>query len=87
MRREAHEWCIVLVPRLLARLGVNTAQLPLGSAVWKNTSLVLPEEARDWRFHNLFTGEILTATAEEKRVTLPTAQVFAHLPIAVLTKI
>jgi (1->4)-alpha-D-glucan 1-alpha-D-glucosylmutase len=87
MRREAHEWCIVLVPRLLARFIVNTAQPPLGSAVWKNTCLVLPEEARSWRFHNLFTGEIFTAAAEEKGVTLSAARVFAHLPIAVMTKI
>jgi len=77
----------VVVPRLLARLQLSAAQLPLGPSAWTNTRLVLPEWTREHCFHDLFTGETLPVVEEERAVTIPVARTFATLPVAVLTKV
>ena len=85
LRQHDDLCCLVVVPRLLARVIPNPAQVPVGTSVWKNTRLVLPEWAQTWSFSNLLTGESVTAVKEDLAVTLSVAQVFATLPLALLT--
>jgi (1->4)-alpha-D-glucan 1-alpha-D-glucosylmutase len=66
---------LVLVSRLVGGL-VSKAELPLGKRVWSDTAVVLPKQLTARRFRNLFTGSLLER--------LDAAEIFAHLPVAVL---
>jgi (1->4)-alpha-D-glucan 1-alpha-D-glucosylmutase len=81
-RREAGQ-AIVVVSRFLTRLLSPAVTLPLGTAVWGDTRLVLPEGSAH-RFRNLFTGERLTTVENARHASLPLSRVFAHFPVALL---
>jgi (1->4)-alpha-D-glucan 1-alpha-D-glucosylmutase len=58
---------------------VGVGDAPLGSAVWNETALALPEDApTEWR--NALTGETLDATDGALRI----ADALATLPVALL---
>jgi (1->4)-alpha-D-glucan 1-alpha-D-glucosylmutase len=64
------DWCIVAVPRLLAKLG-------RGKNVWQDTSIELPPDTpSDW---------INVLANEEPSSPLPASSLFSTLPLAVLT--
>jgi (1->4)-alpha-D-glucan 1-alpha-D-glucosylmutase len=86
LRRREQTGCLIVVPRLLARLVPNSSELPPSPSTWKNTRLILPDWAREWKFHDLFTSETLSVVEEERVATLPLAHIFATLPVAVLTR-
>ncbi|MDR3632869.1 MAG: malto-oligosyltrehalose synthase [Isosphaeraceae bacterium] len=83
-RRLGDRQAIVAVPRLLTRLVPGPEGLPLGAEVWRNTRLLLPGVEPEPRWHNLFTGEILTCVELQGRPALSLADVFAHFPVALL---
>src|SRR5437879_1000839 len=68
---------LTVVPRLLARRGVET--LPLGRESWQDTALVVPADLGA-RFVNVLTGERL----EVRDDALPLGDVLAHFPVALL---
>jgi (1->4)-alpha-D-glucan 1-alpha-D-glucosylmutase len=84
VRQSGDTSVLVAVPRLLGGLIPDANQTPLGDTVWRDTRLVLPAEvsSRDWR--NILTGEDVTATAQDGRLSVALAQVFAHFPVALL---
>ncbi|MBO0799415.1 MAG: hypothetical protein J2P31_11400, partial [Blastocatellia bacterium] len=65
-------------------------QLPIGRAAWEDTAIVVNGEAKCCRYRNIITGELLTAKRRPDgtgEARLPLAEVFAHLPVALLERI
>src|SRR5690606_24329570 len=58
-RHHENDWCIVVVPRLLAGI-ISENDLPLGEQVWGDTVVELPEGALQ-QWHQLFGGATLQA--------------------------
>ena len=73
---------LVIVPRLVVTLTGGTDQLPLGAAVWQDTSLALPSTFAGLRYRNLLTGAALQAGAGAPGLLL--ADVCTDLPVALL---
>ena len=78
------EAVLVVVPRLVATLLTGAATAPVGPQVWEDTSLELPENAKRWRFHNVFTGDFLSASAIGNDAVRAVAQVLESFPLALL---
>jgi (1->4)-alpha-D-glucan 1-alpha-D-glucosylmutase len=77
VRHWGAEWSITAVPRFLTDL-VGEAESPLGTGVWQDTVIALPDGAPSgWK--NIFTGEELTA-----KNTLALGDVLAAFPAALL---
>jgi len=98
-RRHAEEGIVVVAPRFFTDLAAypadsadsassassaNSNGLPLGEACWQDNVIRLPFAQPGDRFHNLFTGETLTAVGREGTVLLRLAEVLAHFPVALL---
>ena len=73
---------VTVAPRLFFRLTGGEDQLPLGSAVWSATRLLLPKTAT--RYRDALTDRYFTADRSEGQCSLPLAAVLAELPIALL---
>jgi len=77
--------CVVVVPRLLARLaqsmapGMPPPSLPLDASAWEGTSLVLPRGGQT-RLKNLFTGQQVETMASG----MPVADLLCEFPVAML---
>jgi (1->4)-alpha-D-glucan 1-alpha-D-glucosylmutase len=84
VRQSGATSVLVAVPRLLASLIPDANQTPLGDTVWRDTRLVLPAEVSSHHWRNIFTGEDVTATAQDGRLSVALARVFAHFPVALL---
>jgi (1->4)-alpha-D-glucan 1-alpha-D-glucosylmutase len=76
-RAEEGTAAITVVPRLLARRGVDLP--PLGVDYWGDTVFDVPAELGT-RFRNVMTGEALEGPA------LPLGRVLAHFPVALLER-
>jgi len=74
---------LVVVPRLLTRL-VPDLSAPLGELPWQGARLLLGQlsSARGWR--NVFTDETLQASEWDGQSALKVADVFGHIPVALL---
>ena len=83
-RRAGDAAAVVAVPRLVARLTPDPARPPLGAEVWSDTRLPLAGLDPSLRWRNLFTGDVLTPEVRDGQPSLAAADVFAHLPIALL---
>lgn len=76
-RNSGDKWSVTLIPRFLLTL-VGEGQDPLGTAIWEDTRIPLPDELpRVWR--NVLTGEVM-----EARDTLGVGEVLRLLPVALL---
>ncbi len=78
-RMHGGKTALVIVPRLIAGLvssGDAGDELPLGKRVWGDTAIALPKQLHGRRFRNVFTGNMVDR--------LDAAEIFAHLPVAVL---
>jgi (1->4)-alpha-D-glucan 1-alpha-D-glucosylmutase len=84
VRHSAAGTALVAVPRLITRLVSRLDQLPLGSEVWSDGGLLMPEEDRNRRFRNVFTGELVEPVERHGYKALPLAGVFANFPVALL---
>jgi (1->4)-alpha-D-glucan 1-alpha-D-glucosylmutase len=85
LRRRGEDEAVVVVPRLLTQLLSPAAVLPLGKAVWGDTSVLLPQGSTG-PYHNMLTGECLGTTARDRQPALPLALVLADFPVALLLK-
>ncbi|MHB8541169.1 MAG: malto-oligosyltrehalose synthase [Candidatus Acidiferrales bacterium] len=82
-RHSQGNWIVVVAPRLLSRI-VSPGALPMGRESWGSTALVLPHSfPKAW--FNIFTGKAIAPVWEKSRSVLPVAEMFADLPLAVLT--
>ncbi|HEY7329104.1 MAG TPA: malto-oligosyltrehalose synthase [Gemmataceae bacterium] len=84
IRRHHDRAVLAAAPRLIAKLLPDFKGVPLGSKIWGETMLPLPEELGNRIWRSVFTGETLKAVSHQGRPTLPAAQVFARFPVALL---
>jgi maltooligosyltrehalose synthase len=70
---------------LYRQLGQGQKIVPLGEAVWGDTSVMLPPELAGGSLENLFTGATLRPEAME-RPFLRAAQLFESWPLALLAE-
>ena len=73
---------VTIASRLHGKLLKTAGLLPLGEAVWGDTTVVLPGHAEGQRFVNVLTGETVTLREGAIRV----AEAFACFPGAVLSR-
>jgi (1->4)-alpha-D-glucan 1-alpha-D-glucosylmutase len=75
---------VVLAGRYFTRLG-ERASLPVGDA-WGNASAALPSELHGVPLRDVFTGRSWPprAPGADGKVSVPLAEIFAHLPVALL---
>src|SRR5262249_21004148 len=78
-RVASDDAAIVVVPRFLARRGVETP--PLGSSYWKDTRVATGANLSG-RFTNVFTD----ATVSVNDGRLPVAEALADFPVALLSR-
>jgi (1->4)-alpha-D-glucan 1-alpha-D-glucosylmutase len=77
-RRLNDEWALAVVPRLTTQV-TRPPIFPVGTDIWRDTAVVLPEGApTEWR--DVLCGTTLTAP----RGNLPVGDVLANLPVALL---
>jgi len=82
-RRTKDNWALIAVPRLLTKL-VSPGQPPMGEDVWGNGTMVLPRKApKQW--HNILTGEEITAASSRRVSVLHLSDLFKHFPLALLS--
>jgi (1->4)-alpha-D-glucan 1-alpha-D-glucosylmutase len=76
---------LTIVPRLAAPLVTDTQPVPLGGDAWKTSRIILPPELHGRTFRHLLTGATLESTVAAGEEWLFAGQVFAHLPVGILT--
>jgi len=74
---------LTIVPRFLTR-PTKTHEIPLGTEVWRDSSVVIPSEIVEQRFRNIFTGEKVDASERGGKNRLILGQIFANFPVAML---
>jgi (1->4)-alpha-D-glucan 1-alpha-D-glucosylmutase len=87
VRRLPNRAAVVAVPRLLTHLIAGPGDVPLGPAVWQDTTLPLPAAGLSRRWQNVFTGAVLAADERQGQLVLPLARLFQHFPVALLVAI
>ena len=78
-RTRGNHAAISVTSRFTTRFA-NQLKRPLGQ-VWEKTALQMPAALASWRCENILTGEVLQPSQAGQ---LPLAEVFAHLPVAIL---
>jgi (1->4)-alpha-D-glucan 1-alpha-D-glucosylmutase len=86
-RRLEDEEVIVAVPRLVAGLVGRDLRDPIGEEIWSRSRLLLPESEPGRSYRNVLTGEVIAAGSAEQGAALQMAEVFAHLPVALLERV
>lgn len=86
-RTSAEQTVIVVAPRLVTTLVVNSNDPPIGSDVWQDTWLPLPNETIGRRFLNVLTGETLEVSQQESNSGLSLSSVLNSFPVALLEKL
>jgi len=81
-RRTAREWALIIVPRLYARLMGESDELPLGSTVWGDTAIELPQRLAGVRMHNVLTGRDLAARPRDGAHWIAAADALEDFPVA-----
>jgi len=75
---------LIIVPRLLTSLVINTDEFPLEQKVWGDSRLILPPEIPAGRFKNIFTHETVEAAEQDGKMGLALHKIFASFPVALL---
>lgn len=78
---------MVVVPRFCSRLIRGENGLPLGSEVWGNTRIIQPFDTAGSRYHNIFTGEVLSLNRQDGSLGLALQDVLAEFPVALLVRL
>jgi (1->4)-alpha-D-glucan 1-alpha-D-glucosylmutase len=86
VRQRDEQVVVVAVPRLFVGLCGGVEQPPLGKAIWKDTSIVLPAEYGGCNFRNLFTQEIVRPCECEGKPALSLAALFGRFPAVLLER-
>ncbi len=84
-RRRGEREVLAVVARFYTQLQTKGATLPLGAAVWGDTALSLGESPAPGRYLDVLTGREIETRGETPE--LPLAEVFAHLPVALLERV
>jgi (1->4)-alpha-D-glucan 1-alpha-D-glucosylmutase len=76
---------VIVTGRFFTLLG-DTDQSPTGSGVWGDSAVALNYVSTAGLYREVFTGRLIRAERVGDGVELPLAQVFAHLPVALLER-
>jgi (1->4)-alpha-D-glucan 1-alpha-D-glucosylmutase len=76
-RNEGKRWAVTVAPRFFVGLSDQGGH-PLGEEVWKDTALVLPQEAPK-KWENALTGEKIIGLR-----SIPLAEILRIFPAALL---
>jgi (1->4)-alpha-D-glucan 1-alpha-D-glucosylmutase len=77
---------VIVTGRFFTRLG-DLNHPPAGSEVWGDSSVALDFPAAAGLYQDVFTGRLIRVKRKGAGVDLPLAQVFAHLPVALLERV
>jgi (1->4)-alpha-D-glucan 1-alpha-D-glucosylmutase len=83
-RKHNDQSVVVVVPRFLTRLTRTPDELPLGSQVWGDAFLIVPDEQVRQKYYSIFSGEIIETIEKNEKITLPLDMIFANFPVALL---
>lgn len=83
-RRYGNRAVLVVAPRLLASVIPEPTTLPLGPEVWADSWLVVPPDWGYLTYHNVLTGEVVTAAPTQDNLRLALGEVLAICPVALL---
>jgi len=75
---------VIAAGRFFALLGADRS-LPVGEETWNDTAVVLRRQIAATNYRDLFTGRVVATEKRNGNLVLPVAEVFSHLPIALLT--
>jgi (1->4)-alpha-D-glucan 1-alpha-D-glucosylmutase len=81
-RRQAREFSITVVPRMMVGLGLQPGALPCGAAVWGDTRIELPFLNEGDVLRDALSGAEIAVTGGG----LAIADILERVPVAVLTK-
>jgi (1->4)-alpha-D-glucan 1-alpha-D-glucosylmutase len=81
-RASANQTAVVVTGRFFTGLG-NLSLPPAGSDIWSDSVVALNHTSAGL-YRDVFTGRMIRAERGGAGVELPLAQVFAHLPVALL---
>jgi (1->4)-alpha-D-glucan 1-alpha-D-glucosylmutase len=74
---------IAMAGRFFAQLGAD-ARPPVGRETWSNTAVVLRKGVAAKNYREILTGRTVASETSKGAVVLPAAEVFSHLPVALL---
>ncbi|HEX5085157.1 MAG TPA: malto-oligosyltrehalose synthase [Blastocatellia bacterium] len=74
---------VIVTGRFFTRLG-DLNRPPVGSEVWGDSSVALDYSQAAGLYREVFTGRLIRAERKGDGADLPLAQVFSHLPVALL---
>lgn len=77
---------VVVTGRFFTRLG-DLNQPPTGREVWGDSDLALNHTSIGGLYRDVFTGRLIRAGYDGAGVEIPLAEVFAHLPVALLERL
>jgi (1->4)-alpha-D-glucan 1-alpha-D-glucosylmutase len=83
-RRQGQRTILAVVPRLVARLTENGAELPLGGRIWGDTRLILPTDLPEGSYRNVFTGGVVHPSPTGGGLALVVGEILAEFPVALL---
>ena len=75
---------MTIVPRLITNLIPEPSILPFGKNIWSDTRVPVPTNKPESRFRNIFTGEIMQSSSEDRVQSLPLENIFQNFPVALL---
>jgi (1->4)-alpha-D-glucan 1-alpha-D-glucosylmutase len=82
-RKHGRAVAIAAAGRFFWALGARDT-LPVGDEVWRDSGVLLRREVVCTSYRDVFTGRTLTPVARDGHLMLPAAQLFFHLPVALL---
>ncbi|MEW6600499.1 MAG: malto-oligosyltrehalose synthase [Nitrospirota bacterium] len=82
-RRNGRHTAIIAAPRFLTRLAPPET-LPLGDSIWQDTHIVLPFNANETGYRNIFTGDTVATTERDGTQTLSVSEIIRDFPVTLL---
>jgi (1->4)-alpha-D-glucan 1-alpha-D-glucosylmutase len=80
IRKDEHASVLVVVPRLVANVLVDSNLPPVASGVWQDTQVLLPSGSPFESYQNAFTGEAAELSAARSKIAV--SELLAHFPVA-----
>jgi (1->4)-alpha-D-glucan 1-alpha-D-glucosylmutase len=81
-RRLANEWIFVIIPCLYAQLLGEREELPLGAAVWADTTIELPRRLGSAALRDVLTGGAVDTQVHDGGRSVAVGAALANFPVA-----
>jgi (1->4)-alpha-D-glucan 1-alpha-D-glucosylmutase len=86
-RRHGEETIIAVVPRFNSRLLGTEDRVTFNPGQWQSTGVLLPTEASDGHWRNLFTGELIPTAANGHSSSFLVADLLGVCPVALIAQV